>query len=78
MGGTLRIPNSEYKVYQVGLKDFGSPKTSKDFAFFIEKPILSHISLPEDSSLEKKIPLGGKFFAGVFFVRIILRGIILR
>jgi hypothetical protein len=32
----------------------------------------------EDSSLGKKIPGGGKFFAGTFFARLILRQIILR
>jgi hypothetical protein len=35
-------------------------------------------STPEHSSLEKKIPGGGKFFVGVFFAWMILRRSILR
>jgi hypothetical protein len=40
--------------------------------------VLPDISSPEDSSLEKKLPGGGSFFAGVFFARMLLRRIILR
>jgi hypothetical protein len=82
MGRSISTPNLKILRYTKQPKklrkpkfrfaEHSSPENASPDNFSLED------SLPEDSSLEKKFPGVGRFFAGVFFARNIICRIILR